>query len=49
VRLAVLGNEPIIDPNRFGEIVATNRGANVKVFTDDPMALEWLLARPKSG
>ena len=49
VRLAILGNEPIIDPNRFGEIVATNRGANVKVFTDEQLALDWLLARPKTG
>lgn len=48
-RLAILGDEPIIDPNRFGEIVATNRGANVKVFTDEQLALDWLLARPKSG
>lgn len=49
VRLAILGDEPIIDPNRFGEIVATNRGANLKVFTNEQMALDWLLARPKSG
>ena len=49
VRLAVLGNEPIIHPERFAEIVATNRGANVKAFTDEQMALDWLLARPKSG
>ncbi len=49
VRLAVLGDEPVIHPHRFGEIVATNRGANVKVFTDEQMALDWLLARPKSG
>ena len=49
VRFAVLGNEPIIDPQRFGEIVATNRGANIKVFTDEQLALDWLLARPKTG
>jgi len=46
IRLAILGAEPIIDPHRFGEIVATNRGANVKVFTDPQLALDWLLARP---
>jgi len=46
VRLAVLGDEPMIHPHRFGEIVATNRGANVRVFTDEQMALDWLLRRP---
>ena len=49
IRLAVLGHEPMVHPHRFGEIVANNRGANMKVFTDEQMALDWLLARPKSG
>ena len=49
VRLAILGDEPMIHPHRFGEIVATNRGANIRVFTDEQMAFDWLLARPKSG
>ena len=48
IRLAVLGDEPIIHPHRFGEIVATNRGANARVFTDEQMALDWLLAKPKT-
>jgi hypothetical protein len=48
IRLAVLGHEPIIHPERFGEIVATNRGAIARAFTDENAALEWLLAPPKS-
>jgi len=48
VRLALLGREPIVHPQRFGEIVATNRGALLRVFTDEALALEWLLAKPKT-
>jgi len=48
IRLAVLGHEPIIHRERFGEIVATNRGALARAFTDENAALEWLLAPPKS-
>lgn len=45
VRLAVLGNEPMIHPDRFGELVARNRGADARVFTDAAMALDWLVGR----
>jgi hypothetical protein len=44
VRLAMLGSEPMIHPDRFGEIVARNRGADARVFTDEAEALKWLLA-----
>ena len=47
IRLALLGREPMIHPQRFGEIVATNRGAQLRVFTDETAALDWLLARPR--
>lgn len=40
---AVVGSEPLIDPNRLGEIVARNRGVNVKVFTDYAEAEQWLI------
>ena len=46
VRLALLGHEPMIHPERFGELVARNRGADARVFTDETLALEWLLGRP---
>jgi hypothetical protein len=44
VRLALLGHEPMIHPDRFGEIVARNRGADARVFTDEAEALKWLVA-----
>jgi hypothetical protein len=45
VQLAVLGNEPMIHPERFGELVARNRGADARAFTDETLALDWLLGR----
>ncbi len=44
VRLAILGHEPMIHPERFGEIVARNRGADARVFTIETEALDWLTA-----
>jgi hypothetical protein len=44
VRLAILGHEPMIHPERFGELVARNRGADARVFTVPAEALKWLLA-----
>jgi hypothetical protein len=43
IRMAVLGHEPMVHPERFGEIVATNRGGDGRVFTDETLALQWLL------
>ena len=40
--VAFYGVEPIIDPERFGELVAKNRGLNVKVTTDKNEALQFL-------
>ncbi len=34
--------EPVLDPRRFGETVATNRGMNVKAFDNPEDALGWL-------
>lgn len=45
IRFALLGHEPIIHPERFGEIVATRRGADARVFTEEALALEWLVGR----
>ena len=47
VRFAALGNVPRIDPNGFGETVATNRGLPLRVFADEAKALDWLLADEK--
>ena len=40
--IAYVGREPFLDPGRFGEVVARNRGVNVRVFTDEPAARAWL-------
>jgi hypothetical protein len=45
VRFALLGHEPMIHPERFGEIIATTRGALARAFTDETLALDWLLGR----
>jgi hypothetical protein len=45
IRFALLGHEPIIHPERFGEIVAARRGADMRVFTEEALALEWLVGR----
>lgn len=42
LRLAAVGHEPLIDPQRFGEDVAVNRGVNLRVFTDFGAARAWL-------
>jgi len=47
IRMAVLGHEPMVHPERFGEIVATNRGGDGRVFTDETQALEWLLGKAR--
>ena len=41
-RYAIVGSHPLVDPGRFEETVATNRGVNVKVFTEIKEALAWL-------
>lgn len=47
IRVALLGNEPMVHPQRFGEIVATDHGGLIRVFTDRGLALDWLLQEPK--
>jgi hypothetical protein len=38
--------EPVLDPERFGETVAVNRGMNVKAFHSPEEALQWLGIAP---
>jgi hypothetical protein len=47
IRFAMLGHVPMVHAERFGEIVATNRGAVVKAFTDEAEALAWLLGKAR--
>ena len=42
IRVAVIGQEPIVHKDKFGETVAVNRGANVRVFTNMSEASMWL-------
>jgi len=42
VPVAFVGSESFVDPRRFGEAVARNRGLNLRVFTDMTEALLWL-------
>jgi len=48
-RVAVLGNEPLVEPGRFGETVAVNRGAVGRVFTDLDEATNWLEGGDPTG
>jgi hypothetical protein len=43
----VLGREPMIHPDRFGELVARNRGADARVFTDEAVARDWVQGRAR--
>jgi hypothetical protein len=42
LRLAVLGREPLVDPTRFAELVATNRGVQTKTVEQMEDAVKWL-------
>ena len=42
VKIAVVGFPPLIDPDRFGETVALNRGININVTNDIDEAIRWL-------
>jgi hypothetical protein len=42
VQVAVFGHRPLIDPDRFAETVALNRGAKVKISERLDEALAWL-------
>jgi hypothetical protein len=48
-RLAFLGKEPLVDPNRFGELVATNRGVRMKTVEQMEDALNWLGDTARAG
>jgi hypothetical protein len=42
-KVAVLASTDVIDPEKFGERVARNRGVNVRVFSSLELAQRWLL------
>src|SRR5262245_55900900 len=43
IKVAVVVTQEQSDPQKFGEVVARNRGAIVRGFTDVQAAEEWLL------
>jgi hypothetical protein len=45
-QFAYVLKEPVLDPQRFGEIVAVNRGMFVKTFDNPEDALGWLGIAP---
>jgi hypothetical protein len=42
IRFGYVLKEPVLDPKKFGETVAVNRGMLIKVFDNVEEALEWL-------
>jgi len=44
-KVATAALPSFIDPDRFGERVARNRGVNVRVFSDPDEARRWLLEK----
>ena len=42
IPIALVGNDSFVDPKRIGELVARNRGVNVRVYTDLAKATAWL-------
>ena len=45
-RFAYVLSEPVLDPKRFGENVAVNRGMLVKAFDNPEEARQWLETAP---
>ena len=45
-RFAYVLQEPVLDPRKFGETVAVNRGMNVRAFDNLDDALRWLETAP---
>src|SRR5215510_9661375 len=43
IKVAVVSRPEQIDPQKFGVLVAQNRGVSVETFTDFQAAEEWLL------
>jgi hypothetical protein len=46
VQVALVGGPPLLEARRFGQTVATNRGAWVKVVDDLDAAYRWLGLEP---
>jgi hypothetical protein len=47
--MAIVAREEIIDPQKFGVLVARNAGLNAEVSVSLSEALAWLLAQKAPG
>jgi hypothetical protein len=47
LKIALYGTEPLVDPGRFGEMVANNRGVDILVTDDKEKAYLWLGIPPE--
>ena len=47
VQMGLVLPREMIDPEKFGILVARNAGMNADVFDNEPEALAWLLPRPR--
>jgi hypothetical protein len=45
-RFSLVANPPLMDPHKFGETVATNRGMPVRIFSSFQEAFDWLQQLP---
>ena len=45
-KFALVADPPLLDPSKFGETVATNRGMPVRIFPSFQEAQDWLLQFP---
>jgi hypothetical protein len=43
IKVAFVDRPERIDPQKFGELVARNRGVDIRIFSDLQAAKEWLL------
>ncbi len=46
-KIKVAGVGPKEQINGFAELVASNRGGNLNIFTDKELALKWLLSKDR--
>ena len=45
IKVAVVASPGLVEPGRLAELVARNRGVNVRVFLDPAEARQWLLGK----
>jgi hypothetical protein len=48
-KIATVVPPTMIDPEKFGEQVARNRGINIRAFSDLDKACQWLLGKGQRG